>query len=175
MANTLVGLLLPVNALTIVSDLSGQINLIGVGVTSVNIRLSSKLLQNQREDGVKIVHGRVIVPTVINIDVIVQTIDGIETLNQIYKDIDGTYTITSRGIKNNNMRLMTQQISQSPEVISASPIRLIFKQAFMDGDERAICQQAPDSSVLDAGISSVREAANDATVFIQNIITDLTV
>ena len=174
MANTMVGLVLPVNSLKITSDANGPIDLIGLGVTTVNIRLSSKVLQNQREDGVKIVHGRVIVPSVINIDVIVQTIDGIETLNQIYKDIEGTYTITSRGIKNNNMRLMTQQISQAPEMLSASPIRLVFKQAFMDSDERAICQQAPDSSVMDAGISSVRDAAETVTQFIQSITSNLT-
>lgn len=173
MANSIIGIIVPNQSLKITSDTTGEVSLLGLGVSVANLRLMSKILKNQREDGVIIAHGRVIIPSVIELDVIVQTIDGLETLNQIYKDIEGLYTIVSRGISFTNMRMTTQGIQQSAEMLSASPIRLTFKQAFLQNDDMPICQQAPDSSLIDTGIADLKNFSSDVTTFIGDNITPL--
>lgn len=170
MANGIIGIILPKNSFKLTSSISGAINIQGLGVSSVNIKLQSKVLRNVREDGVSIVHGRVITPTTIEVDVVIQTIDGIERLNDIMRDIEGTYDITSRGITIRNMRMSSEAIEQTPTMMSASPIRLSFKQALLQNDSQPICLQAADSSVLDAGITSINDAIESASEFANSMI-----
>lgn len=173
MANEIISAILPSTSFKLVNTQTGDVPLRGIGIVSANIRLQSKLLRSQREDGKYIAHGRVLTPTIIDVDVIIQTIDGLETIQELMRDIEGLYTLVTRGISFINMRMASESFSQTADMTSASPIRLSFKQAFLENDARPICKQAADSSALDAGITSIYDAAADVSDFISSISNQL--
>jgi len=131
----------------------------GLKVLGVSFRFRARAMRHIREDGTSIVDAKVIEPARVEIDAICPTLDVIEQVNNCLMDRAATYTVTSKGIRLQDVVASEFQIKQSPEMISASPIKLSFNQLQRQGGVNAnkVVEQAPDSSAFNRGIQSVRK------------------
>lgn len=172
MAQTILSSLLSPSSLSIVSsnsDLSLDIAS-SLKVARVGIRLCSYVMRHMREDGNTIVDARIIQPTKIEIDVFCQSIDDLAMVNSVMLDRNSTYTIKSRGLIFDNMMMDREEIRQSPEVISASPVRMSFKQLLVPGIAIGPnVAQAADSSLVDHGLQDIKAIVSGAVTNAQQL------
>lgn len=141
----------------------GPVFIDGVGVLGVSIKLDSKLFRNQREDGSYIVDGRILLPTTIDVEFVVQNQSAFDSIDQMLKDRSTIYTIKSRGLIFNNMVCTTEQIAQSPDNISSSPVHLVFREILLQNDAVPKTRQAADSTAIDRGISYLKDTTKQVT------------
>lgn len=158
MPNSILSSLFSQAALTITNMGSGKVAAVNLKTIKVNIKLSAIAMRHIREDGSTIVDTKVIRPTIITIDAYCPDIDTLGQVNSILLDRSALYLISSKGIVLNNMMAQTEQIRQSPEVLSASPIRIMFKGAALQGQAPKIVAQPADASVLDKGMAILNSA-----------------
>jgi hypothetical protein len=161
------------SSFSLTNFVSGSISLSGIYIQRVTMHLSSSLFDNRREDGTSIVDARVLLPTSIDVDVICGTIDAVEKINNILKDINSIYTITSKGLTFQNLTLKNNSIIQSPDVLSASPIKLSFQQRLLQNNNNPTCAQTGDASIIDNGITNLKNNLNSATNSIESAATSV--
>lgn len=170
MAVSILSSLLSKASLSIVGSQSGIDIATNLKVVKVKFRYRSRALRHMREDGTSIVDQRVIVPAVVDLDVYCQNQNDLAAVNSAMLDRTGVYTITSKGLVITNMMSDENQIKQTPEVISANPIRISFKQLLTQGGSNPpSVAQAADSSLLDRGIQQVQAAAISVTDFTNQV------
>lgn len=160
--------LLGSSSFKIVDFLSGPVNLSGLKVLDVRIKFEGKVFKNQREDGSFIVDGKMLMPTTIDVSVLIQTVDAAEQVNRILKDRKSLYTIYSRGLIINNLLCVNNQVSMNPEILSSSPFRLSFKEVPLQQEDQPETRQDADSTTIDKGIAYLKEVGTDAVEFAQN-------
>jgi hypothetical protein len=135
-------------------------------VSQVSIQYRSRPMRHMREDGISIVDARVIDSTLINFNVFCSTLDEVNAVNNILKDRDSTYTVSTRGLVFTNMTMQEMGISQTAEMLTASPVQFSMKQLRKQGPEDAVhpvVEQAPDSSIMGLGLQSVTQAKQTVT------------
>lgn len=147
----------------------GQVSTNGIAVLAVKIKLESKLFRNQREDGSYIVDGRILLPTSVDAEVVVQSKSAVDTVNRILKDRSTIYTINTRGLIFNNMVCVNEQITQNAENLSSSPFHLVFREILLQEEATPKTMQDADSTALDRGIAYLKETTNTVT----NLVTDI--
>lgn len=161
-------------ALTIVSSLTGLDIATNLNVARVRFRYRSRVLRHMREDGTCIVDARVIVAPMVEIEVFCATLDDLAMVNSVMLDRTGVYRVTSRGLVLNNMMADEEQIKQTPDVISANPVRMSFKQILtQNGSNPPSVEQAADSSLIDVGIMQVNKAVQSVQTLASNIRNNL--
>ena len=149
---------------------TGPVSLSGLSVIDVQIKFNGKLFKNQTETGGFIVDGKIKLPITIDITCIVQTTAGAETLNRILKDRTTIYTIRSRGLTVDNLLCANEQISMSPDILSAAPFSLSFKELRLQQETQLITKQDADSSIVDKGISYLKDAKNTVSDLAGDVI-----
>jgi hypothetical protein len=175
MANSILSSLLSKPSLSIVSSQTGIDAANGLSVSRVRFRFKSRAMRHMREDGTSIVDQRVILPAAVEIEVFCSTQDQLAAVNAAMLDRTGVYTITSRGLVLTNMMAEANQIKQTPEVISANPVRMYFKRLLtQDAANPPAVEQSADSSLLDKGIQQVNTAAASVTDLISTVKAQVT-
>ncbi len=132
-----------------------------LGVSKVVIKLRSKVFRHKTETGNTIVDARVVEPMQCEIDVFVPTLDAMTAINVVMLDRTTAYTIKSRGLVLTRMLADHNEIRQSADMLSASPVKLHFKELLTQG-QLAIgatrVAQPSDSTIIDKGIQSISDA-----------------
>jgi hypothetical protein len=161
MANTILSSALSAPSLTVTSDQTSINVASGCGVSKVVIKLRSKVFRHKREDGTTIVDARVLEPMVTEIDVFSPSLDSLTLLNSAMLDRNSTYTLKSRGLVLRNMMVNETSIKQTGDMISASPVRLSFKELLTQNQSstgQTNVAQAADSTLIDKGLQTVSSA-----------------
>ncbi|QEG13820.1 putative structural protein [Erwinia phage vB_EamM_TropicalSun] len=168
MANSILGSLIRMSSFTMTSD-NGPVNLTGITIANVSIKFNSRTLKNRREDGTVIAHARIKTPVQVQVKAIASNIDGLQVLSHIMKNIDIMYEIKTRGVQIKNLKLQRSEQTQSAESLSATPIMLTFAGIQMQGTYRPVCVQQGDSSVIDSGISTLKNVTQSVEDFANGI------
>lgn len=171
MANDLISYVFGSSRFKITDFRTGPVSLTGLSVIDVKIKFPGKLFKNAKEDGGFIVDGKIRLPIEIEVTVIVQTVDAAERITQILKNRDTLYSITTRGLIIDNMMCSNQQITLSPDMLSAAPYRLSFRELPLERTEVIVTKQQADSSIIDKGIAYVKETTTTVTNFAQESIS----
>lgn len=163
MANSILSTILAKSALTVLNQTFNQTVLSDIKVKKVVIQLTSEPMRHTLEDGSTIVDVRIFKPIHVTAEVMAPDSDSIDAINQIVSDRDSRFQLTSRGIIVANLSVDSDTIIQSSEAISATPIRISFKQLLIEGVSPIVFAGAPNSSVIDRGISIINKAADDVS------------
>ena len=139
-------------------------------VVNVKIKLSSHVLRHMLESGVSVVDSRIIQPTRLHVDVICPDIDTLEQITAVAQDRTTTYSISSKGLIFDNMMVEDQCISQIPKMLSASPIRLEFKQQLVQYVIPIVFAQSADASMIDKGFAALASVKTQ----VSDVVTRLT-
>lgn len=142
-------------------------------IVKVGIKLKSIIQRHMQEDGTTVVDSRVLVPTVVNVDCFCPDIDTLDQVNQLLVDRDKLYKIATKGLIIDYLRLDKEDIRQTPEVLSASPLRLVFKQVLIQGNDEVVFAQSADASVLDRGLSLLNGVSSGVTGLISTVSSNI--
>lgn len=136
-------------------------------VVSVRIMYASRLHRHMKEDGSSIVDARTIMPTRLRVEMIAPDLDTLDQITQVAQNRSSAYIIKSKGLVFDNMMVEDECISQVPKMLSASPVRLEFKQQLVQWVMPVIYSQSSDSSVIDRGFA----ALNGVTTSVNDLVT----
>ncbi len=139
-------------------------------VISVKTKFSSTVFGHMREDGVTLVDARVIKATRLTVECIVPDLDTLSQITQVAMDRVSLYTIKSKGLVFNNMRVDEDNISQIPKMLSASPLKIVFKEQLVQYVQPVIFAQSADSSLISQGIVALQSVTTTAS----NLYSSLT-
>lgn len=165
MANTILSSALSSPSLSIVSS-SGTANIAAsLGVSKVALKLRSKIFRHKTETGNTIVDARIVEPMQCEIDVFAPTLDAVSAINDVMQDRSSVYTIKSRGLVLTQMMMQHNEIKQTGDMISASPVKLQFKQLLTQNSTSIgtpTVAQPADSTVIDKGLQTISSAVQTA-------------
>jgi hypothetical protein len=172
MPTSILSSLLSKASLSIVNSQTGIDAATNLSVSRVGFKFRARAMRHMREDGTSIVDARILLPTTVEIDVLAPTLDALSGLNSVMVDRTGVNTITSKGLVLTNMMAEDQMIRQTPEIISANPVRIVFKQVLTQNNSAPpAVEQAPDSSLLDKGIQSVGAAVQTVQGLANSVVS----
>lgn len=172
MPSSILSSLLSKASLSIVSNVTGVDIATNLKVSRVSIKLCSRVMRHMREDGNTIVDARIIQPTRVEIDVFCTSLDDVTLVNSMLLDRSGLYTVKSKGLIFKSMMAEGEAIRQTPEVISAHPVRISMKQLLNpSGQEPQSMKQAADSSMIDKGIQTISAAVQGVQGIVSNAQT----
>jgi len=137
-------------------------------ISSVAIHFRSRPMRHMKEDGSSIVDARIIDPVGIDLNVICPTLDELNAVNNLLQDRKDTYTFTSKGIIVDEVSTEDVSIKQTPDMISASPVRITMKQMLRQGGAtnaavHQVVEQPADSSMFGRGIQMMRSVTTPIT------------
>lgn len=141
----------------------------GLKVSRVHIKLSSIPMRHMKEDGSTIIDSRIIQPTSVQMEAFCETLESFAKLNAVALDRSTFYSITSKGLTFENMLLENEQISQNPEVMSALPVKLSFKQVLTKSVKPIVFSQSADASLISRGMNLLSTAKTSATDLFNSI------
>jgi hypothetical protein len=139
-------------------------------VKAVTISLKAKIFRHKREDGVTIVDSKILLPIQVDVDAFVPDIDTLQQLNALLSDRSSIYKVSSKGLLIDHLMTESAQIRQSAEVISASPVRLSFKELMFKDATPTICAQSTDSSLTDRGIATLNSVSTTVSDLINEVL-----
>lgn len=163
MASNLFSGLLSPSALVIRDQEDGTIQVKGLKAVRVHIKLTSSAMRHMREDGTTIVDSRIIQPSSAVVEALCPDAATFKQVNNLLMDRANFYSVSSKGVILNNMMAEAEQVSQSPEVISAIPVRMSFKQVISKEVLPLLVASSADSTLVDRGMSLLSTAKNTVT------------
>lgn len=163
MANSILSTFLAKASMSILNQTTGQTELKDIKVSKVVIKLSAEPMRHMLEDGTTIVDVRIIKPIHVTADVICPDDDSLSSVNQILDDRQSRYQITSRGVIIANVVSDTDAIVQSADMLSATPIRMSFKQLLLENISPVVFASSASASVVDRGIAIINDATTSVT------------
>lgn len=140
-------------------------------IRHMSIRYSSRAMRHKREDGTSIVDARIIQPTRVMVECIAPDTATLEQITNVANDRANFYSITSRGLVFQYMRVQREQISQQHEFLTATPIKLVFVQQLVEFVQPVIFAQSSDSSLIDRGYTMLGQAAASVTQAAQQTVS----
>jgi hypothetical protein len=157
MADSILSSVLSKQSFSLKSDKTGQDAAENLKVIAVNFHYRARPMRHMREDGTSIVDSKVVDPALVEIDAICPTLDSINKINTALMDRTSTYTVTSKGIQLRDVSNEHFELRQTPDMLSASPIRITLKQLLRQGGVASgvVVEQPADSSMFSRGIQSV--------------------
>jgi hypothetical protein len=176
MANTILSSALSAPALSITSDLTSVNVATGLAVSKVSLKLRARIFRHKREDGTTIVDARQVEPMITEAEVFAPTLDNIASIRSSLMDRQSTYTVKSRGLVMRRMMMDECDIKQTGDMISASPVRMVFKELLTQNQSnvgQTTVAQPADSTLIDKGLQQVRSAVIDATQLAQSFLTQI--
>jgi hypothetical protein len=133
-----------------------------VKVLRTKAYLSAAAMRHMLEDGNSIIDTRIILPCSLEIEFICPDLNVAGQVMGVFEDRSSLYQITSKGLIFDNMMLMHDGISQTPENLSSIPTRIMFQQILLEGTQQKITAQPGDASIVDRGIAALNNAAQTA-------------
>lgn len=130
-------------------------------ISKVSAKFVSMPMRHMKEDGTTVVDVRILKPTTVVVETMCPDLDTQKQVNDILMDRNNFYFITSKGLVIDNLMLDHEQIRQTAEVLSASPISLSFKQVITPTIE--VTAQSADSSLLNRGMMALNSATQTVT------------
>jgi hypothetical protein len=158
MAGNVISSLFGKKALTIYNQTYGYVSAKDLKISKVTIKLSSDPQRHMMEDGSAQIDTRTIKGIRIQMEVFCPDNDTLLQLNDIVSDRSSLYQITSRGLIIPDMMIDSELMKQMPEVLSATPIKLTFKQVMIEGKNPIVMNNAADASLIDRGLAIVNDA-----------------
>jgi len=134
--------------------------LIPIRTLKTSLKFSSKTAKHMMEDGSSKVDQRILMPVGVDIEMIAPSQDVLLQVNETLLDRSSTYTVQSRGIILDNMRVDYEGIDQNPKNISSTPLKLSFMEMMYQGSNAVAFANAADSSVIDRGMSVIAKAVD---------------
>lgn len=150
-------------ALVIRDEESGEVQAKDLKPVRVQIRLTSTAQRHMREDGSTIVDSRIIQPSSVVIEALCPDSATMKQVNNLLMDRSFFYSVSSKGVILNNMMAESELITQSPDVMSAVPIRISMKQVLSKEVKPLIVAQSADSTLVDRGMSLLSNAKSTVT------------
>lgn len=163
MANSILSSALSSASFSITNQTTGTNAATTLAVSRVTIRLRSQLHRHMREDGLTLIDARTIMATELDVDGFAPDLSTLEQINSVLSNRDDMFTITSKGVILSPMRLENLLVSQTPNVLSAAPVRVTFKQALAPAVAAITFKQAADSSLVDRGIAFLNQASENVS------------
>ncbi len=163
MANNIVSSFFSSSSLKFTNATTGAVVAKDFKPSSVVIKLSSSPMRHMKEDGTTVVDARIIQPTVVFIEGFCEGLDPLSKINAILEDRASFYTITSKGLVLSNMLCETEQIQQSPDMLSAMPVRLVFKQTISKLVKPLVVSQSADASIISRGMNLLSTASKSVS------------
>jgi hypothetical protein len=142
---------------------TGLVTCSSLKVSRVGIKLDSIAQRHKQESGTTFVDSRVLRAIVVSVDCFCPDIDTLSQVNEVLNDRSQLYTITSKGLIIDYMRLDKEEIHQTPEVLSASPLRLMFKQVLAQYQTQTIYAQSGDVPIISRGLAILSTAEQGVT------------
>lgn len=163
MANSIVSTLLGTNPFVIYNQSTKATTNLEVKVVNVSIKLSAEPQRQTMEDGSTKTDSKTVRPIRMTADVICPDINALTQVNSILSDRSSLYQITSRGLIFQNMMVDSEFIRQAPDMLSATPVRMSFKQILIENVSPIIFANQSDSSIIERGISALNKATETVT------------
>ena|SRR5271165_7003574 len=132
-------------------------------ILAVKIRYSSNNMRHRMENGSYLVDSRIIIPMTIDVTALCPDINTQNQLTIIFTDRSNLYTITTKSIVFEHMMVNQEGLDQTAEIMSATPIKLRFKQILGQGTNPVLSAQSADSSSVDQGYVYLSQAAQSVT------------
>jgi hypothetical protein len=174
MPTSILSSLLAKPSLSIINSQTGLDVATNLNVSKVRFKFRSRVFRHKREDGTTIVDARVLVPSICEIDVLCETLDDLALVNSLMLDRTGVYRVTSKGLVVTNMMCAGESISQTPDVISANPVRIVMEKLLtQDAAEPPAVAQAADSSMLDQGIQAIQNTVSQTVTTAQQLASQV--
>jgi hypothetical protein len=146
--------------------INGGANAASLKISKVHLKYTSSPMRHMKEDGSTIVDARIIRPVTISAEGFAPDLDTQTQINNIMLDRFAFYKIESKGLVFDNMMVDGQQVKQTPQVLSAAPIQISFKQVLTQNIVPVITAQSGDASMLDHGMAVVNDVGNASVHFI---------
>lgn len=131
-----------------------------IKIVKVAFQFEARLMRHMREDGKSIVDARVIMPTRCDVDLICPTLDAVEEVLSILNDREALYSVQSKGVVMRPCMLEYTTMAQTPQMMSASPMRISFKSLLVEGQEPIIVRQQADSRLIDRGLAAINRISD---------------
>jgi hypothetical protein len=174
MSSSILASLLSKSQFTVANAATGAKTITGVKIKRVVMRYLATIPRHMREDGTCIVDTRIIRPSVMAVDVICPTLDDVTQLIALINDRENLYTITSKGIVFKNMMAQSSTNNQSPEMLSAAPYRVFFKELLQQGVDPVVCANAGDSDTVDGGFQIISAVSNTVNGLYNSVVNSST-
>lgn len=136
----------------------------GVKITKLVANFHAEPQRQMLEDGSTITDSKTVKGGKLALDVICPDVNVLMQVNAVLADRTSLYQITSRGLIFANYMIDEEFIKQTPEVLSATPMRISFKQILIENESPVIFANKADASLIERGIaaiSSVKDTAAD--------------
>lgn len=169
MPNNILSSLFSKSALVITNTTNATVVAKNLKVRKVSIKLTSKVMRHQQEDGSTIVDSKILMPLRLDIESFVPDIDTLTQVNQIILDRESIYTLSSKGLVMSHMMAEGTNLKQGSEMLSATPARITFKQLLVKDITPVICKQSGDSSIIDRGIAALEDAKQTVTDMVNKV------
>lgn len=165
--------LLRTRAFSLVEQRTGQTIASDLKISRVMIRLSSVGQRHLMEDGTSQMDSRTIEPEELVAQVFCPSADVLAQINNVLQDRSVMYKVISRGMVFDNMMCMTETLHQSGEMISATPVTIVFRRLLIENPNPVIFRNAPDSSLIDRGFTLAADVATSVSSFVSDSINTL--
>jgi hypothetical protein len=162
MANNILSSLYSQAVFSIV-DSNGNAVATGIKIRKVSIKYEAHAMKHTMEDGSTKIDSKIIMAPVINVEFFCPTLSDQDSVTAIMVDRSQTYTVTTKGLIFKPMFLMTEKIDQTPDVLSAAPLQITFKQLLVQARPAIIFKQAADSTLIDKGLAALTSAKQQVT------------
>lgn len=173
MANSILSTLLGSSPFVVYNQSTKSTTTFDVKVVTVSIKLSAEPQRQMLEDGSTRTDSKTVRPTRMAVDVICADLNVLEQVNSIMGDRTSLYQITSRGLIFPNFMVDSEFIRQSPDMLSATPVRMSFKQILIENVSPVIFANKSDSSVIERGIAALNKAKESVSDLYTKISTSI--
>ncbi len=157
------------SAFTIIDQQNNNVITAKLSIKKVSIKYASKVMRHAMENGKSLVDARIIQPKEVEIEVICPNVSVLNQVNEMVGNNKTLYTITSKGIVTTNLIAEGQQIRLDSSMLSATPIKIRFKEVLVNLTQEKPKQQAADSSLVGKGISMLKEQKQNVTDLLQKV------
>jgi hypothetical protein len=134
----------------------------GWKIISVHFRFHSTPMRHMLESGTTTVDSRIIRATEVEVILMCPDVNTLSGLQTLVSDRSQRFSIVSRGLFLHSVMLDHEAMQQVPEVLSATPIQLVFKQLLVQNENPVIVAQSADSNVIDRGLAALGSVAKSA-------------
>jgi len=173
MANSIISTLLGSSPFVVYNQSTKTSTRFDVKIVNASIKLTAEPQRQMLEDGSTVTDSKTVRPTRMSVDVICPDLNVLDQVNSIMSDRTSLYQITSRGLIFANLMVDSEFIRQSPDMLSASPVRMSFKQILIENVSPVIFANKSDSSVIERGIAALNKAKDSVADLYAKISTSI--
>lgn len=162
MANNIISTLLGSNPFVVYNQSTKVTVRLDVKVVRLSAKFTAEPQRQIMEDGTTRTDSKTVRPAKLTVDVICPDVNSLKQVNDILVDRGSLYQITSRGLIFGNFMVDSEFLNQTPEMLSATPIRMAFKQILIENVSPVIFANQADATIIERGIAAVTKVKDTA-------------